>query len=144
MKNILLVAVSLLLLFSAGSVLADTTWHTANQKLVGWDASLGSEVTPQIPQAQISYRVFLANALTDPNKANPAKIGETAETQFLITLNTPGKFVVGVSAINTVDGEVVGESPIAWSDVAADVLNGEVWGLQYFPAPKKVGGLTIK
>lgn len=142
MKKLVLFIVSLLLLFST-SVYAET-WHTANQKLVGWDVADGSAVTPAIPQAQIGYHVYLANALTDPNKTNPVKIGATKETQFLITLNTPGKFWVGVSSTNTVDNEVVGESDVAWSNVPADVAGVEIWGLQYFPAPPKVGGLVIK
>jgi len=68
----------------------------------------------------------------------PAELGTTAETQYLITLGTEGKYFFGVKAVRTVEGEIVGESVIVWSsDADYD------FGLQYFAAPASPGGLKL-
>ena len=68
----------------------------------------------------------------------PAELGTTAETQYLITLGTEGKYFFGIKAVRTVEGEIVGESVIVWSsDADYD------FGLQYFAAPASPGGLKL-
>jgi hypothetical protein len=126
--------------FSFASLAGAQEWHTANQVTIGWDKSDGSTVDPPIPQNEISYRLYLANAITDANKTNPAKIADDVKTlTYTVTLGTPGKYFVGVSAIRTVEGEIVGESEIAWSDTA-----NPPFGVQMFIAPPAPGGLRIQ
>ena len=126
--------------FSFASLAGAQSWHTANQVSVAWDASDGSTVDPPIPQNEISYRIYLANAITDANKANPAKIADDVKTtNYTVTLGTPGRYFVGVSAIRTVEGEIVGESDIMWSDTS-----NPAFGIQMFIAPPAPGGLRLQ
>ena len=136
MKKILLAIVLSLLLI--GPAIAQE-WYTANQITVAWDASDGSTVDPVIPQNEISYYVYLSNFMTDQNKENPTRIGETGETQFVITLADSGQYMVGVSAIRTVEGEVVGESEITWSDTS-----DPPFGIRFYGAPPAPTSLRIQ
>jgi hypothetical protein len=47
-------------------------WHTTNQITVVWDAVTEMQGGAVIPETDIiEYRVYLANAITDPDKMNP-------------------------------------------------------------------------
>jgi len=109
-------------------------WHTANQVTIAWDeVSVNVDGTPVSPN-EVSYKVWIYNALTDPNHENPIELGQTSDLSYLITLNVEGRYFPGVQTIRTVDGEQVAESAIIW---ASDPLYD--WGLQYFvpmPAPE--------
>jgi hypothetical protein len=124
------------MLFVAGIALAQT-WHTANQATVAWDAVA-------VPAGStVEYVVYLANAVTDPNKDNPVEIAVTTDLEQLITLNVEGSYFAGVKArrILTADGSNVGESEVAWSDDPQYCLNGETFGLRYFVPPAAPGNL---
>ncbi len=127
------------ILFVSGIALAQT-WHTANQATVEWDAVTtinGGDPLP--PTDSILYVVYLANAITDPNKDNPTEIARITDTSELITLNVEGSYFVGVKAIRKIaDGTEVGESVVAWSDLPQYCLNGETFGLRYFLAPDAI------
>jgi hypothetical protein len=129
-KRWLIIPILLVLLVLGGLALAQT-WHTANQATVAWDAVA-------VPAGStVEYVVYLANAVTDPNKDNPAEVAVTTDTDQLITLNVEGSYFVGVKSrrILTADGTNVGESDISWSDDPTRVLNGETFGLRYFVPP---------
>lgn len=117
----------------AGSAMAATEWHTANQTTVGWDMDYGN-----IAPAEVTFNIYVANALTDPSKSSPVKVGNVAEKQYTITLNTEGRYFVGVSATRNVDGVDL-ESDITWSDTSANPF-----GIQFFEVPKKPIGLILK
>ncbi len=122
--------VVLFLVLLAGIALAQT-WHTTNQATVAWDA-----VT--VPaDSTVEYVVYLSNAITDPDKNNPAEVATTTSLDQLITLNVEGSYFVGVKSrrILTADGTNVGESDISWSDDPTRVQNGETFGLRYFIPP---------
>ena len=133
-----IIGVVLFLMIVASEVVAQE-WHTANQTTIAWDISDGSTVDPPIPQDQISYYVYLVNYDTDPSKTNPTRIGTATVPTFTVTLNTHGRYLVGVSAIRTVDGEVVGESDKSWSDAA-----NPAFGIRYFNPPPQPGGLKVQ
>ena len=101
------------------------TWHTTNSVTVGWDAYL--------PPASgtISYRVFLANAITDPGHANPVTLGDTTEVTYVITLNTEGRYYPGVATVLTIGADEL-VSEINWSDDPEGNAGNEAWGIQYF------------
>ena len=81
------------------------TYVTANQTTVAWNAvTKSADGTVTFGAGEITYSVYLANAITDPAKANPAKVRTIPETQTTLTLNTEGKYFVGVSAVRTVSG----------------------------------------
>jgi hypothetical protein len=108
------------LIFS-GPVLA-VEWKKTNQATVAWDAVTTLADGMPIPAGDVvKYRVYLANHQTDPDKANPALLGETDLLDYTITLNTEGRFVVGVQTVRYDGAGVELEvSTINWSDV-----NGE-------------------
>ena len=136
MKKIL--ALLIIVFATAANAQTPQTWHTANQSTVAWDAVETNENGDPVLPAEISYVVYLCNAVTDINCTNPAEVASTTETQQLITINTEGKYFVGVKAVRAVDGEIVGESVIAWSnDLAYN------WGLQYYAAPAVPSGLRL-
>jgi hypothetical protein len=132
--------------FLAATVWAVAMWKTANQATVSWDAvttlALEDGTTAPLPQGdEIRYKVYLANAKTDPNKTNPALITPEAitTTQYTFTLGVEGSFFVGVKSIqySKVEGTMVpvGESPIAWSSNPEDSENGKTFGVRYFLPP---------
>lgn len=112
-------------------------WHVANQTTIAWDAvTTSADGTVTFGAGEITYNVYLANAVTDPTKQNPSKIGNVSATEYTITLNTEGKFVPGVSAVRTVGADVIGESGITWLDDYPDNPPGIVF---YKIAPKPAG-----
>jgi hypothetical protein len=102
-------------------------FHTTNQATIDWEQDLGG-----IPAAEVKWNVYLANAITDPGKTNPVKIGNAVGRPYTITLNVEGKYYVGVSAVRTISGTVVGETDILWADTQTEV---PAFGLQYFTIP---------
>ena len=128
MKRLILIVLSFSLVFS-GIAIAETNWHTANQTTVGIVHDLAG-----IPADQIKYNVYLANSETDPNKENPSKIGVADTNEYLITLNTEGRFFVGVSAFRIIDGK----------EIASDIYWETDFGLQYFVVPLKPTKIILK
>jgi len=122
--------VVLIFVLLAGVALAQT-WFTTNQATVEWDAV-------SVPAgSSVEYVVYLANAITDPNKTNPSEVGTLTATSQLITLNVEGSYFVGVKSRRLLDsdGSNVGESDISWSDDPTRVQGGVTFGLRYFLPP---------
>lgn len=112
-------------------------WRSTNQATVAWDAVTTLADGSALPAGHyVHYRIYLANAMTDPDKTVPAILGETAELQYTMTLNTEGKYYVGVQTVryDETDAEIT-VSDINWSDV-----NGEYtpnpFGLVHYLAPE--------
>jgi hypothetical protein len=120
-----IVAVLIVAVFAIDSNAID--WKKTNQATVAWDAvSVLGDGTALPAGDVVKYRVYLANEKTDPDKANPSKLGETDLLQYTITLNTEGRFWVGVQSVRYDSAGVELEvSDINWSDT-----NGE-----YTPVP---------
>ena len=106
------------------------TWHTANQATVAWDAVTTLSNGDPVPAGDIvKYKVWLKNAMTG---GEPVELGEVAELEYTVTLNTEGKYFVGVSALRyTSENILIGESIICWSDTVACTAEGP-FGIQYF------------
>jgi hypothetical protein len=125
MKKLIL-AFALAIMFTISPVLA-LDWHTANQVTVAWDPSEKIADTDVI-----SYVLYLRVVGTE----TPIKVGETADTQYVVTFTEEGKYYLGVSAKRLVaDGESI-ESDINWSDV-----NGEStpnpFGVKFYAKPNQ-------
>lgn len=121
----------------AASLAFAQVWHTANQATIGWDAVTTIEGGAPLPAGDtIEYVVYLSNAITDPGKDNPVEVATLTDLTQLITLNTEGRYFVGVKAVRKIqDGTEVGESEVSWSDNPQVVLNGDTFGLRYFLPP---------
>lgn len=119
------------------------TWVTANQATIAWDAvTVNSDGDPLPPGETMEYVVYLANAVTDLNKANPTEVATTSTLSQVITLNVEGQFFVGVRSVRKAgDGTVLGQSIIIWSDNPAYVLGGQTFGIRYFKSPAAPTGL---
>ena len=133
-----------LVLFLTFSVTAfSQEWHTANQITITWDAVTELQGGVAIPETDIiEYRVYLSNTITDPDKTNPAEIDITGDTSYVITLVNEGQYFVGLQTIRKlVDGEVIGESYIGWTDDPAIVSNGVTFGIRHFLPPMVPVGL---
>jgi hypothetical protein len=120
-------------------------WHTANQVTVAWDAVTTDENGDPLDTAvaDIQYKVFVSNAITDPSKTNPVEVAQVATTEHLITLGVEGRYYVGVSTVRVEPGtsNVVAQSAIAWSDDTT--LTDTPFGLRYFIPPGQAKKLRI-
>lgn len=116
-------------------------WYTTNQFTVAWDGvAINIEGEP-IPAAEVQYEVFLANAITDPDKLDPVLVWTGAEIQTTLTLNTEGKYWPGVRAIRVIDGEKTAESGMAWSDNSTVCKDGVTFGVRYYLPLSNPSGL---
>lgn len=119
-----------LCLFASPVWAADVTWHNANSFACAWDAST-ADIDGDPLTLPVTYEVLLANANTDPTKASPWVATVTDLTQATITLDSKGRYFVGVRAI--CDGEVSG---INWADEPADQGTTPLWGSRWRVPPR--------
>lgn len=112
-------------------------WHVANQVTIGWSAVTEMQGGVAVPEDNIiEYKVYLANAITDPDKTNPVEIGIAAECMYTLTLNTEGQYFVGLRTLRMkANRTLIAESVIGWTDDPATVAGGNIFGLQYFVPP---------
>lgn len=131
------------LIFTAVQPAWAITWVTANQATIQWDAITADVDGDPIPAGtHVEYKVFLANKLTDPNKTNPAELGQITGTEYTITLGVKGQYVAGVKAVHVEDNTnlALAESDFAWSDNPADCADtdgdgtGNDFGIRFFAA----------
>lgn len=141
MKKIFIVTLCFLMVCFPITVSAG--WVTANKVLVSWDANDTSMLTSD---ERLTYKLYLSNVATDPDKTNPSVVGVTSETTYTITLIDKGRYRAGVQAVlqaladDGVTWEKAAESEISWSDDPA-VTNGEIFGIRFYPTPDKPIGL---
>jgi hypothetical protein len=146
MKKIVMAMVLAMMLVFTGTAMAQVdNWHIANQATVGWNAVTLLDNGEPIPATDtVRYVVLMSNAITDPNKTNPVELGTTDALEYVITLNTEGRYLVGIKSERLVEGTKVAESTVAWSDDPAAVKDGKTFGLTYFRPPQAVGGIGPK
>lgn len=131
--------------FSPQHVIA-LNWKVANQFTVDWNPVTNlKDGTPLPETSTVQYRCYLANAITDPDKANPSEVGVATEANYTVTLNVEGQYYFGVRSERMEDlgngPEVVSVSTISWSDDSNVVENGQTWGLRHFFPPAMPSGL---
>lgn len=130
MKRLIII---LLVIFGLCAPSLAMEWHTANQITAGWDA-----VTAANPADVIKYAVYTKIL---PN-GEPTLLGEQDTLTAVITFDTEGRYIIGVSTVRYIDTglptEERLESVVNWSDT-----NGEntpnPFGARYFinPNPPK-------
>ena len=129
MKKVLLLVLACVFLFSA-PLMAQDNWYYLNQCTIAWDAvSADADGDPFPDGTAVEYEVWLANADTDPNKANPVKVATTSGTETIITLNTKGRYFVGVKAILVMADETRFESAFNWADEPAFQEDVGTWAI---------------
>jgi hypothetical protein len=129
MKKLFGLVLVLMFVFSVNAFAID--WIMANEKTVGWSASTLENGGPVPEDNVIQYKVFVANAVTDPDKTNPVEVGTTESLEYTLTLNVEGKYLPGVQAIRIIDGEEVSNSIIAWSDNPVVCKDEKTFGIKY-------------
>ncbi len=144
MKN-LFVCLILSLFLVLPNFASSQEWFTANQTTVTWDAvTTLSNGTPLPEDNIIEYAVYLSNAVTDPDKTNPAEIGIAGVTEHIITLVNEGQYFIGLKTIRKLaDGSVIGESDIGWTDDPLIAANGDTFGIRYFLSPSGAKNIRI-
>ena len=141
MKRLLVMACLVLLILP--TTVSALTWHTANQFTIEWDpADTLSDGSPIPDDSYVEYVIYLANDLTDPNKTNPAKIGNTTTLRHTFTLTDEAPYIPGVKAVRKLkaNDKAVSESIIAWGDVP-EHTNGNPFGVHYYRSPANPGGI---
>lgn len=129
MRRVLLVAVMVIVAMAAACqnrVIVGQTFTVA------WDApALGT-----IPPAEVAYEVVVE---TRPGGVQRS-LGDSAALERAITLESEGKYRVGVRTVRTVDGEVL-FSEFAWSDVEGTPAP---WYAAFYAVPAKVIRVRVK
>jgi hypothetical protein len=128
--------IALLCLLLTSPVFAEVTFHNTNQATLEWTA-----VTTDIdgdPITGVTYRIYFANADTDPTKTNPVIVAETADTSVTVTVGTKGRYFAGAQAVL---GDLVSE--INWADVESVYQEGiDPWGIRFAVPPKTPPGFN--
>ena len=125
MKKLILCVIVCVLL---STVSYATDFVNVKQVTLSWDA-----VTQDVdgdPALGATYRLYLANADTDPGKTNPVIVHETSGTTATITMSK-GRFFVGVDAVYLGDSSVIN-----WADEPANQGTSPLFGLRYASPPK--------
>ena len=137
MKKLMILFLSVALIFSFVVMASAVEWKVTNQATIAWDAVTTLADGSVLPAGSIIlYEVYLANADTDPNKANPVKLTDPPITalEYIITLNSEGRFIPGVLAIRLdAQGAELGRSTINWADVNGDQTPNPFGLVHYIP-----------
>ena len=143
LKTLVITAILILFLTPyAGSL----EWQTANQITIGWDAVTTLPDGDPLPVGNtIKYNVYLVNSVTDPDKTNPVLLNSEpiSELRYTMTLNTEGKFFVGVTAVRYDGAELVGESTTNYSDING-VMTPNPFGVRYYVIPNPPANLHVE
>ena len=133
MKKLLLAAVAFF--FMCGIAQAQT-WHNVNQFTCTWNVvTTDIDGDPLPVDGTLHYRLYLANADTDPTKISPVQVDDVTILESTITLNTKGRYFVGVQSvwIYTDNSELASE--INWADEIADQDAVELWAIRHHVSP---------
>ena len=127
MKKLIIICLAGLLW--SGIAWADVVFYNSNQATLEWNV-VATDVDGD-PITGVTYRLYLSNADTDPNKSNPViAVDNIIEISATVTLGTKGRFFVGVSAL--LDDL---ESAINWGDEQADQETVDLFGLRFAVPP---------
>ena len=115
------------------------SWQDTNQVTIAWDAPTALSNGAPLPDGNtLSYVVYLA---PQDSKTDKFEIGTTSQSEYTITVDTEGRYLVGVKAKRMdANGNKLSESIIAWSD-NPDMVAGDQFGIVHFFSPSAVGGL---
>lgn len=128
MRKLLFVG-TVLVSFLLVSAAVAQVWYPANQKTVAWDVvTTDDSGLPLPPGAIVGYKAYYKTTLV----TTPVFLIELAVNQVTVTFPAEGSYFFGVSAIRKEGDVLVSESPISWSDLAANCQNGETFGIRFY------------
>jgi len=139
-RKILFVSIVAMALIAGAAVAQNMV--TADSVVVAWDsvsAPVDSAGNPY--PGTMQYQTYVRR---DTASAQAEKVGNpVGAPTATVTMPSPGKWWVGVSAIFTFSGydNAVKESTISWSDNAASVQDGKTFGVIFLPTPASPVGL---
>lgn len=115
------------------------TWHVTNQFTISWDSPTFLSNDEPIPENNIIVNeLFIA---PNQDKTQKISVGETPNSQYTMTIDNEGRYLVGVRSIrNDADGNKLSESIIAWSD-DPEVTATDVFGISHYFSPKPVSNM---
>ena len=146
MKKLFIIGLALSVLGLMGLGLTPVqaqTWHNVNQFTCAWDAVTTDDNGDSLPvDGEMHYRLYIANADTDPDKTNPVQVYDGIDLQTIVTLNIKGRYYVGVQAvwIYTDNSELA--SIINWADEIEYQGTIDLWAIRYYVAPMPPENLT--
>jgi hypothetical protein len=116
-----------------------TTFKVANQITFAWDpVTKLSDGSPLPAGSTIQYQAY---SRTDPSGAPVASGLPIATTQATVTFAVEGQYDVGVKVMRLVNGAVVSESAINWSNDPTAAQGGAAFGASYYLSPGGAGNL---
>jgi len=119
-------------------------WTTANQVTVAWTPVTTLADGSAIPPGdQILYEVYFVPETGDKS-IDGIFIEETNATEYVVTFVKEGRYFIGVRSARLRNAEKISVSGFAWSDDPAAVKNGVTFGVVYFIAPGRPGGMEVK
>ena len=131
------------ILFLMVGVCQAQTWHNLNQFTCTWDiVTTDIDGDPLPADGVLHYKVYLANADTDPDKANPVQVADVTTLEATITLNTKGRYFVGVRAVWVYTDNTALASEINWADIIENQETVDLWAIRHHVSPKQPKNLT--
>jgi hypothetical protein len=114
---------------------AQINWYSANQATIAWDPVTQLANGSPVPAGSTIQYLLYSKTATNPT---PKQEGQpTPAPTAVITFADEGQYLVGIRAQRLVNGVVVAESAISWSDDPAVVQSGP-FDVQYYFAPMNV------
>ena len=131
---------TILLILMMASTAWAMDWHDTNQVTIAWDNPTELSSGAPVPEDNtISNIIYVA---PDEDKAQKVEVGETPNTEYTITLDSEGKYLVGVKSVRLdAEGNQLSESIIAWSD-DPELVKTEVFGILHYFSLKPASGLS--
>ena len=135
MKKVFWFMVGFCLVFSVGMAHAQT-WYNVNQFTCSWDiVTTDVDGDPLPVDGVLHYRLFLANADTDPTKTNPVQVSDTTDLTATITVGVKGRYYIGIKAVWIYTDNSELESAINWADEIVYQETVGIWAIRHHVSP---------
>lgn len=119
------------------------TWHNVNQFTCTWNVvTTDIDGDPLPADGVLHYKLYLANADTDPDKVNPIEVVDVTVLEATITLNTKGRYYIGVQAVWVYTDNSTLADAINWADKIENQEGYDLWAIRHHVSPKPPKGLA--
>ena len=126
------------------------TWTNTDQATLVWENDPGNIA---YEGERYKTRLFFSNSQTDPDKISPVELTvvDSGITQYTIPpLTIKGKYLFGAEVIIEIsdDGGAtwieVSQSERCWSDMPECCLDGNTFGIRFYPKPLIIKNLGAR